>query len=84
MKKFKLISPGLLEFLQEKDGGKSSRRLIFIYGSLLCVPFSYYFAYNNPDSFDIIHSSNLWFLASLGGLTTASGIVKEMKKGVKK
>lgn len=71
---------GIIDFLQEQDGGKSSRRLIFIYGSLLAIPISYYFGYKHQDLFDTIHSSNLWFLAALGGLTTASNIIEKFKK----
>ena len=80
MKKFLLV---LLEFLQEEDGGNSSRRLIFIYGAVLAIPFSYYYASKHPEIFDIIHTSNLWFLGALGGLTTASNIIKRFKPNVK-
>ena len=73
----KKILLGLLEFLQEQDGGNSSRRLIFIYGSLAAIPASYFYGFNNPELFDIIHSSNLWFLAALGGLTTADKILNK-------
>jgi len=77
MKSFLL---GLLQFLQEQDGGNSSRRLIFIYGGVLAIPFSYYFAARHKELFDVIHSSNLWFLGALGGLTTASSIINKFKK----
>jgi hypothetical protein len=73
----KKILLGLLEFLQEPDGGNSSRRLIFVYGSLVAIPLSYYFACKHKDLFDIIHTSNLWFLAALGGLSTASNVLKK-------
>lgn len=79
-KTFNKFLLGALDFLQEQDGGKSSRRLIFLYGSLLSIPASYYFAYKHSEHFDLIHSSNLWFLAALGGLTTASSIFDKLKK----
>lgn len=77
MKKF---LSSLLEFLQEHDGGNSSRRLIFIYGSIIAIPFSYYYSYTQKELFEIIHSYNLWFLGALGGLTTANNILNNLKK----
>ena len=77
MEKFLL---GLLDFVKEEDGGNSSRRLIFMFGAFVAIPVSYYFAYMYPESFDIIHSSNLWFLGALGGLTTSSNIIKRFTK----
>lgn len=71
MKKF---LNGLLEFLQEQDGGMSSRRLIFICGSAVAIPLSYVFAWHHKDLFDSIHSTNLWYLGALVGLATASKI----------
>lgn len=71
MKKF---FKALLEFLQEQDGGMSSRRLIFIFGSAVAIPLSYLFAWFHHDLFDSIHSTNLWYLGALVGFTTVSKI----------
>lgn len=71
---------GLLDFLQEQDGGKSSRRLIFIYGSIVAIPLSYIFAWYHDSIFTTIHSANLTYLAALVASTTISKLVDKNDK----
>jgi hypothetical protein len=74
----------LLQFLQEKDGELSSRRLVFLFGSCLAIPASYIFAFIHESKFEEIHELNLWFLGALVGLYSLTRFAPKDKEEVKK